>query len=118
MIWKYLHKDGLEFPRPFEMKNLSRVALSCRNPLMTGILLSIISPLIYPHASGMTVSRLQVTVLFTLGTLTGVFFEQREVRKAMGEKQYKAYCSVIPNAIIPDLRVLLFKNEVEIDKMR
>ena len=32
----YLLAEGVEFPRPFIMKHLSRIALSCRNPLMTG----------------------------------------------------------------------------------
>lgn len=85
MIWKYLKKEGLEFPRPFEMKRLSRIALSCRNPLMTGNLLAIIAPLIYPLGNGMCMSRMQATILFVFGTLMGVFFEQREVRKAMGQ---------------------------------
>jgi hypothetical protein len=33
---KYFKKEGCELPVPFKMKNLSNVALSCRNPLMTG----------------------------------------------------------------------------------
>jgi hypothetical protein len=67
------------------MKRLSRIALSCRNPLMTGNILAVLSPLFYPLSNGMCVSRMQVSILFILGTLMGVFFEQREVKKAMGK---------------------------------
>jgi len=75
LISKYLQKNGLEFPRPFEMKRLSRVALSCRNPLMTGMILAIISPLFYPLINGMSISRMYTSILYLLGTLMGVFFE-------------------------------------------
>ncbi len=47
-IDKYLVKDGIEMPMPFIMKKLSRIALTCRNPLMTGNLLVIVSPLLFP----------------------------------------------------------------------
>ena len=45
---EYLKEEGVEFPRPFVMKELSRIALSCRNPLMTGQILALVAPLIYP----------------------------------------------------------------------
>ena len=41
-----------------------------------------------------------------------------EVKKAMGDKQYHAYCKVIKNAIIPDFNILLFKSEAELEDMR
>lgn len=41
-----------------------------------------------------------------------------EVKKAMGVKQYQAYCKVIKNAIIPDFNILLFKSEAELEDMR
>jgi hypothetical protein len=104
--------QGIEMPRPFIMKHLSRVALSCRNPLMTGNLLTILSPLLYPcNPNGLSFSRLQCTLLFALGTLMGVYFEQREVQHAIGVKAYQKYCSVIKNAIVPDLRVLFWDTE-------
>lgn len=118
LISKYLQKNGLEFPRPFEMKRLSRVALSCRNPLMTGMILAIISPLFYPLSNGMSFSRMFTSILFIFGTLMGVFFEQREVSKAMGILQYQAYCNIIPNALIPNISVLFFKSEAELEAMR
>ena len=118
LISKYLQKNGLEFPRPFEMKRLSRVALSCRNPLMTGMILAITSPLIYPLSNGMSISRMQTSIIFIMGTLMGVFFEQTEVRKAMGTSQYQAYCNIIPNALIPNINVLFFKSEAELEAMR
>ena len=118
LISKYLQKNGLEFPRPFEMKRLSRVALSCRNPLMTGMILAIISPLFYPLNNGMCISRMQTSVLYILGILMGVFFQQREVRKAMGPSQYQAYCKIIPNALIPNISVLFLKSEADLEDMR
>lgn len=39
IVWSFpthIKREGCEVPLPFTMKNLSRVALSCRNPLMTG----------------------------------------------------------------------------------
>ena len=48
----------------------------------------------------------------------GVFFEQREVKKAMGASQYQAYCNIIPNALIPNMSVLLFKSEADLELMR
>ena len=118
LIGKYLQKNGLEFPRPFEMKRLSRVALSCRNPLMTGMILAIFSPLLYPLSNGMSISRMLTSILYILGTLMGVYFEQREVKKSMGDKQYQAYCNIIPNALIPNISVLLFKSEADLEEMR
>ena len=53
-----------------------------------------------------------------MGILMGVFFEQRELYKSMGVKEYLEYQRIIPNALIPDLKVLLFRSEEEIENMR
>ena len=85
---------------------------------MTGMILAIISPLFYPLSNGMCISRLQTSVLYILGILMGVFFEQREVRKAMGPSHYQAYCKIIPNALIPNISVLFLKSEADLEDMR
>lgn len=112
---KHFKKEGCEVPLPFVMKNLSLIALSCRNPLMTGQLLALGAPLIYPTA--ITLGRLHMSALFIIGTLMGVYFEQRELRRSMGEKEFARYASCIPNALIPAFGVFL-KNKTDIEKLR
>lgn len=82
---EHFKRTGCEVPGPFVMKTLSRVALSCRNPLMTGWLLFLTGPLLFPATTnGLKVSTLFLSSLFIAGVFTGVFFEQRELKRTMG----------------------------------
>ena len=59
-----------------------------------------------------------MTMLFLVGTLAGVFFEQREVEKAMGYSGYKEYRRLIPNVIWPDWGRVLVMSEKEVEQVR
>lgn len=85
---------------------------------MTGQLLLIIGPLLYPSANGITLSRLLLSALFIMGIFVGIYFEQRELKRSMGEKDYANYLSVIPNLLIPDVAVLCNANISELNEMR
>lgn len=42
-----IKKEGMEYPRPFKMKKLSRLSLSCRHLMDTSSMLMMVSQLIY-----------------------------------------------------------------------
>lgn len=113
---RYFQREGSQVPVPFTMKNLSRIALSCRNSLMTGLLLIHIGPLVYP--APISLGRILFTAQFITGILMGTYFEQRELKNTLGHKAYSHYQSIIPNALIPDFSVLFVKSEAEIEEMR
>lgn len=106
-----------DFPLPFVMKKLSRVGLSCRNPLMTGELLVYLSSLLYPSPHGLTVGNVHINAMFLCGTLLGLYFEQMEVEKALGKQAYAKFCRVVPNVIIPNIAVF-FKSDRDVQHMR
>jgi hypothetical protein len=106
-----------DFPLPFVMKNLSRVGLSCRNPLMTGELLVYLSSLIYPSRHGLTLGNVHINFMFLCGTLLGLYFEQMEVEKALGRDAYADFCRMVPNVIFPNIAVF-FKSDKEIKQIR
>ena len=53
-----------------------------------------------------------------MGIFVGIYFEQRELKRSMGEKDYANYLSVIPNLLIPDVAVLCNANISELNEMR
>jgi hypothetical protein len=116
-VERYMRPEGLEQPRPFVMKRLSRVALSCRNPLMTGQLMCILAPLLM-HTKGLTLGSAHMSLLFIVGTFAGVFFEQREVERALGYRAYGEYRRCVPNVLWPDWGRILFTSDEEITQLR
>jgi hypothetical protein len=56
--------------------------------------------------------------MYICGILIGTYLEQRDLRISLGDLDFKRYTSVIPNVLIPDILVLLLKNNTELDSMR
>jgi len=83
---------------------------------MTGQIFTILAPLIYPN--GISLGSAQMSLLFLIGTLAGVFFEQREVERALGYKAYQEYRRCVPNVLWPDWGRVLFASEDEISALR
>lgn len=67
-------KEGEEMPTPFFLKRLSRIALSCRHPLYTGIMITLLGPLLHDT---ITLGRLIYALNFTLGVYVGSQLEER-----------------------------------------
>lgn len=79
---RYFKREGNEFPVPFEMKHLSRVGLSCRNPIMTGFLFIFITPLFYGSVS---LGRLVFSGIWAVSVVLGTIFEEIELRRSLGK---------------------------------
>src|SRR4051812_4885763 len=95
------NKKGTEFPRPFVMKNLSRIGLSCRHPLDGGFYFVYIASIFYGE---LTLGRLFFSIMFIIGITIGNYFEEREIYK-VAAKSYTEFSKIIPNRVIPDLSV-------------
>lgn len=96
-------KEGTEFPRPFVMKNMSRVGLCCRHPLDSGFYFIYIASLFYGQ---LTLGRLLFSIMFFIGVTIGNHFEEKEIYK-VAAKSYSEFSKVIPNRLIPDFAVFL-----------
>jgi len=71
-------KEGTEFPRPFVMKNMSRLGLSCRHPLDSGFYVMYAATLFYGQV---TVGRVFFVLVFLIGVTIGNHFEEKEIYK-------------------------------------
>lgn len=72
----YFKKEGNEFPKPFVMKYMSRVGLSCRHPILTAGLIKFLVPLFYGDVS---VGRFLFTAISMMATLFGLYQEEKEL---------------------------------------
>lgn len=100
--YRHFKRQGTEFPMPFTMKSMSRVAFSCRHPLMTFFYLVLFTCIGYGKV---TLGRFFFIVAELLGITIGLNFEDRELRRHVG-KQYLDFCKMVPNWVIPDLSLL------------
>ena len=73
-----------------------------RHPIMTGLLIGIWC------IPNMTANLLLLSTLFSAYVLIGVFFEERKLKRMLGD-QYEVYCqevgSIFPKIITRDVRV-------------
>lgn len=103
-------EEGLHFPFQCEQRRLSRVALSCRHSLFTGMLIVLLGALLCPTANGLTYNRLMINAIFSAGLLIGIYFEEREYKRRLGIGRFSEYCKLVPNMVLPDLGMILFSS--------
>jgi len=104
---RHFKKEGTEFPVPFHMKSMSRLAFTCRHPLMTGLYFILISSLLYGPVS---LGRAQFIFSQLLAILVGIYFEEKELRKH-GGKEFAGFCRIIPNLLIPDFSIFFLNSQ-------
>ena len=105
--FRHFNKEGTEFPVPFRMKGLSRVAFSCRHPLMTSILMILGSTFMY---GPIHLGRVQFVLSFMVAVLIGVHFEEKELWRH-GGKGFARFVQHVPNKIMPDWSKLLLSDK-------
>ena len=104
---RHFRKEGTEFPVPFRMKNMSRLAFSCRHPLMTGLYCILLSSLLYGPIS---LGRAQFVASQMVAVMLGIHFEERELRR-VGGREFEGFCKLIPNLVVPDFSLFFISSE-------
>jgi protein-S-isoprenylcysteine O-methyltransferase Ste14 len=95
-------------PTPFIPKRLSRVALSCRNPLYSGMMLMFLAALCYGEV---TLGRALFLGLMIIGTLLGSTFEERQLQRTNREF-FERYRTLNPNRYFPRLKIIFGSKEI------
>ncbi|TNV77318.1 hypothetical protein FGO68_gene14068 [Halteria grandinella] len=109
--------EGTEFPFRPQMKELSRVALCCRNPLQSGMLMVVAGSMLYPSVP-LSFSRFMICSMFITGLVQAAEFNDIYCLRKLGPGRFNTYRDLIARSLLPDLNTLFFKSEQEIEEMR
>jgi hypothetical protein len=79
--FRHFKREGTQFPVPFNMKDMSRVAFSCRHPLMTGFYVMFLGNSLFDV---ITLGKAMFLAYFSIAIMLGIHFEERELIRHAG----------------------------------